>query len=746
MSPAFGARHNDASHCAGVHLKCFNGNMRAVSALLFIPLFTLTAANSGAFFFPLSAYGITPSAIAKDAAGNTYIAGSTQSDLFPATAGALQTTFGGGTCSLDIRIGYFSGPCADVFVMKLSPDGNLIYATYLGGNGDDQVSSIATDAQGNLVLTGSTTSNLDGADTFPVTSSVLHAPGQTPMGFLAKISASGSTLIYSTLFPIQGGALALDGQGNVYVGGLVSSGFLTTPGAYESQPGSTNPSAVAKVSADGATLLYASYFNEGTIYGVAADSAGDAYVTGQAPPTAIPPLPSFPATPGALNNGTQGTFVTKLNALGTAPIYAALLGGSAFTFGQAIKVDDQGQAYVLGPVYSTFPFTAGAFETDPSAPWNTSSPAFLAKLNANGSAFVYSTYIAGGAALDIDAAGNAYVLGQGGWGFPVSAGAFQQCMNGGGNDVFLAEFSATGSLSAASYLGGSGTEQPVGIVALGAGSVIAAGITTSADFPGVAGADPGQSLLFAETLQIDNPNTPDGPCIALALQNGASFAEGPISYLEILTIRGDGIGPAQGVSQQAGPGEALPTQLGGVQVMVGSEPAPLLYVQAGQINAIAPSSVVTALLEPGSGTVPVQVQYNGASSNIATIPVSGQAPGIFPAAVFNQDGTPNSAANPAGKGSILTLYGTGGDFTVLPGVPQNPSAYWPLTPLIQIADPAPVTIEGTAAIVLYFGAAPGSLLGVIQVNVQLPPTAAGTVTLQIGGPLGQSLPVQIAFP
>jgi uncharacterized protein (TIGR03437 family) len=467
------------------------------------------------------------------------------------------------------------------------------------------------------------------------------------------------------------------------------------------------------LSADGTTLLYSTYFNEGYINSLAVDNSGAAYITGQASAS------TFPVTPGALNNAAGGAFVTKLNSAGTNVVYSAVLGG---LYGTAIKPDSQGEAYVLGVVDSAFRVTGGAFETNPCPPWNINNPMFVAKLNSSGSAFAYATYLAGAAAHDVDPAGNTYVIGQAGLGFPVTSGAFQRCMNGGGDDTFLAELSPTGSLSAASYLGGSGYEQPLGIVALACGIFTAAGITGSADFPGIEGADTGQSLLFVETLQIDNPSSPDGPCIALAVQNGASFIEGAITYLEIITIRGAGIGPAQGVSPPTGPGDGLPTDLAGVQVLVGAEPAPLLYVQADQINVIAPSSVQSAVLAPGDKTVSVQVRYNGASTNIVSVPVTGQAPGLFPTAVVNQDGTLNSFINPAKIGSVISLFGTGADFIIFPGIlPPNPQSLWPLTPLIPASNPAPVTISGTAADILYFGAAPGSLLGVIQINNCPPP-------------------------
>jgi len=688
------------------------------------------SANSSPTFSPLSLYSSYGVIAVKDAAGDTYIAGNTQSNAFPATEGAVQTTFGGGYCALIPDTP--AGPCSDVFVIKFGPDGNLIYATYLGGSGNDQVSAIATDPQGNLYVVGGT----DEAASFPITSNALY-PTNPQLGrfasFVTKISANGNQLLYSTYFPFFIAAdstglvapIAVDPQGNVFIAGQASSGFQTTASALQTANAAYG---IAKISADGSKLLYATYFNAG-ISSIAVDSAGNAYVTGTGT--------SSMATPGALNNASQGAVVAKLNPSGTALVYASVLGSGS---GNVIKVDSQGQAYVLG-ASSLFPVTPGAFQTQPSAPWNTGNPGFLAKLNATGTAFVYATYLAG-SDLDIDASGNAYVLGQAQSGFPVTSGAFQRCMNGGGTDVFLAQFSPTGGLSAASYLGGSGAEQPLGISALGNGQVSAVGTTASADFPGLIGVESGQTLLFVDTLQIDNPNVTDGPCIAPFVQNGATFIEGAIAPFEIVTFRGSGIGPEQGVSAPPG---ALPTELGGAQVLINGLPIPLFYVQANQINALVPYDLPI----PNFGQTVAGVTYNGTGSNAIVVGIAKQAAGLFPAVVVNQDGTLNST-KPAPEGSVISLFGTGGDFSMA-NFSQAPysiflsPSVWPLTPLITIPDPPWVTVNGIPATVLYAGDAPGSPVGVMQLSVQLPPAINGKVNLQINGPLGQIIPILITF-
>ena len=156
---------------------------------------------------------------------------------------------------------------------------------------------------------------------------------------------------------------------------------------------------------------------------------------------------------------------------------------------------------------------------------------------------IYSTYLTGAAALDVDAAGDAYVAGVASYNFPVTSGAFQRCVTNGSGDLFVVEFNPGGQAIAATYLGGTGTETPSAIVAASNGSAYIAGMTASADFPGIIGAESGVSLTFITQIQINNPQLTDGPCVSQILQNAASFVEGPVVPGEIVTIRGAGIGP-----------------------------------------------------------------------------------------------------------------------------------------------------------------------------------------------------------
>ncbi len=713
--------------------------------------------------FALDQNLITVNAMAGDSSGNLYLTGQTGSSVLPTTVGAVQPAYAGGTC-VATSIGPSGSSdfsCPDAFVIKLDATGQIAYATYLGGDGYDGGAVIAADSSGNAYVGGFTFAGTT-ANNFPTTANAVFPKASTNPGgdgFLTKLNPTGSQLVYSTYVPaLPIAGIAADGQGNSYFVGSVNPGvsFPVTAGAFQTTRSSANNAqtgVVGKLNPAGSALVYATYLGGSgaqemgdRAIAIAVDASADAYVTGFTSST------NFPTTPGAYLTTLPtlgGIYVTKIAPTGASLIYSTFLGPDEVSDngivspgdqGMVIRVDSQGNAIVLAATVSPeFPVTAGAFQsTGPSAAW--ASPAgagqtALAKLNPAGSALVYSTYITGGNSLDIDSAGNAYVVGTASYGFPTTAGAYQACSHGGSSDVFATEFGPDGTLLGATYLGGSGADGASGIVAVGAGSVDIAGSTNSPDFPTVTG-NPIPNLAFVANILINNPNQTDGPCLAYSIQNAASFNEGAIAPGEVVTLRGKGIGPQQGVILDPGL-NPFPTQLAGVQVFFNNLPAPLLYVQSEQINAVVPWGAGNASFNPG---VSVEVKYNGATVSGAVL-LTQTAPGIFLAnvatglgAITNADGTPNSTSNPAKVGTVITFYGTGGG-------PLNPAGgdgeVWPLSPLANLTLPPSVQINGVNATVTYAGSAPLSVSGVFQINVMIPdlssPPPTVPVTITIGG-------------
>src|SRR4029078_5701280 len=227
----------------------------------------------------------------------------------------------------------------------------------VGGSGPDLANSIAIDSQGNSYITGTTVST-----DFPVTPGAFDTLKTTPDNdvFVTKMNSTGTALIYSTYFGgsnrESGNDIALDSAGNAYVTGLTDSPDIpTTPGAFRNTPiGSDEFDTFAmKLNPTGTALIYSTYLGPAGGSGIAVDSTGNAFITGNA-------NGDYPTTPGAFQTvygGGGDAFVTKLNATGTALIYSTFLGGSGFDTGSEIAIDSSGNAYVTGVAADGFPVT-----------------------------------------------------------------------------------------------------------------------------------------------------------------------------------------------------------------------------------------------------------------------------------------------------------------------------------------------------------------------------------------------------
>lgn len=303
--------------------------------------------------------------------------------------------------------------------LPLVIDPVLTYSSYFGGSSYDEATGVAADSAGNTYLVGYTASTL-----FPT-----YSPQQPTHGggsydaFVVKLDASGQNRIYST-----------------YLGG------------------------------SGPDLAYA----------VATDAFGNAYVAGLTASSNFPVVGAVQATPG----GAQDAFVTKLSANGAALLYSTYLGGALDDYARGIAVSGAGAAYLVGTTFSSnFP-KAAAFQSSLSGSYD----AFVAQLAPGGTGLVYSTYLGGsgteyGNAIALDASGSAYVVGSTtSSNFPI-ANARQPAHGGGSNDAFVTKFNLAGSaLLFSTYLGGSGSDEALGVTAA-LGTAVVVGSTLSANFP-----------------------------------------------------------------------------------------------------------------------------------------------------------------------------------------------------------------------------------------------------------------------
>ena len=458
--------------------------------------------------------------VAIDSAGNVYITGITASSDWPATSGAYQTTNPTGT---------YTGQ-----VSKFSPTGALVYSTYLGGtSGTTRAVGIGVDSSGDAIVDGET-----GASDYPTTAGAFETSptgSAGSPGFLTKLNASGSGLVYSTYVGdgIDGesdegaqAGVSVDSSGNAYFAApTCASDFPTTTGAFQTSRKGCNNMVVAKFTSAGA-LVYSTYVGgSGNDAGrsIAVDSSGNAYVEG------ITSSSDFPVTTGAFqttNKGNGDAFVFKLNPTGTGLVYATYLGGSGGEFGDSsdhggIAIDPSGDAYVTaGTTSSDFPVTTGAFQTTLKAGNN----AFVSELNPSGSGLVYSTYLGGtgsdtGREIAVDSAGDAFVVGDTvSSDFPLVRPT--QAAYGGGQDGFVTKIAPGGaSLLFSTYLGGSGYENPKGI-ALQGGTLAVTGATGSSDFPTVkpfqaSNAGPGDGFVTSYNI-IDLLNLTQSASTTLA--------------------------------------------------------------------------------------------------------------------------------------------------------------------------------------------------------------------------------------
>ena len=298
-------------------------------------------------------------------------------------------------------------------------DPALLYSTYLGGSSIDQGFAIAVDGSGNAYVTGYARST-----NFPITGGAFQTTRSGNQdAFVTKLNASGSALVYSTYLGgssfAEGQAIAVDVAGNAYVkGDTQTADFPTTVGAFRPTSSGFDNDFVTKLNTSGSALVYSTYLphnNGGVGGGIAVDGLGNAWVTGIAGA-------GFPITAGAFQTtygGSGDVYITKLDPTGSALVYSTFLGGSSVDFGSGVAVDGLGNAYVTGYTSSAnFPTTAGAFQTTYTGGGN--YIAFVTKLNATGSALVYSTFLGGsnvagvqpGAnGIAVDSSGNAYVTG-----------------------------------------------------------------------------------------------------------------------------------------------------------------------------------------------------------------------------------------------------------------------------------------------------------------------------------------------
>jgi uncharacterized protein (TIGR03437 family) len=621
-------------------------------------------------------------AIALDAQGNAYVTGFANTPDFPATPGAFQTQIVG---------------TGAPFIAKVNDTGTaLAYATFLSPSDGASLTEdfqgppftspccIAVDSAGSAYVTGTTRSK-----NFPTTPGAFQPhwdAGWTT--FVTKLNPTGTALAYSTylggsgpgalLFGMsqEGTGIAVDTAGNAYVSGWTGSNdFPTTPGALQFPGSASYGGFVSKLNPTGSSLVYSTQALPLPTNTVTVDAAGNAYVAG------YNLAGKLPLTPGAFDDGGNN-WLAKINPTGTALVYGAHLSVPGKIF-----VDADGDTYFAGYTSSPdFPTTPGALQKvfaggHPFDEDGYDSDAFVTKLNATGTALIYST-----------------------------------------------------------YLGGKGDDLASGVGLDAAGKFYVAGSTDSPDFPTTVGASQASPAGSAFLVKLDLPSAAVVPSFQPAsLVNAASFLSGPVAPGEIISLFGTGFGPGSLTTLRLTAG-LVNTTLGGTRVLFDGVPAPLIYTVENQLSAVVPyaaagkSSTQVQVEYRGTRSAPVTLQLAPAFPAIFTVDSSGRGAG----AILNQDSSVNSPANPARIGSVVSIFATGEGQTSPSGVDGKPGS----DPVPHPILPVSVTIGGQTVTPTYAGGAPGNVAGLMQVNVQIPSGiqtgSAVPVVVQVGNTSSQA--------
>jgi beta-propeller repeat-containing protein len=413
--------------------------------------------------------------VAVDSDGSAYVVGDTASTNFP-VAGALNPTFNGGG--------------NDVFVAKLDPQGtNFVFATYLGGNQGDFGYALALGGNGDIYLTGVTSST-----NFPVTTNAVFTTNRGFDAFLVRLDATGTDLLYSTYL---GGSLydvglriAVDGSGNAYVTGRTASNDFPTNGFASSFGSGLSGSYdvfIAKLTATDTNIAYSGYLGgsgDDYIASIAVDAQGRAVAGG------FTTSSDFPCTNAMQTNILAGFdgFVTRFSADGSTKLFSTYLGGNGNDFVDGLALDVDGNIYLTGSTSSTdFP-TRNAI----SATNHGLADVFVTKLEPNGTNIIYSTYLGGsmdtdeGWGIAVDVTGSAYVVGVTFSNDFFTTNAVQAIPPGGNSDAFLLKLATNGAaIEFSTFLGGRFADFGNSVALDGDGNAYVVGVTSSTSFPTV---------------------------------------------------------------------------------------------------------------------------------------------------------------------------------------------------------------------------------------------------------------------
>jgi len=661
--------------------------------------------------------------VVVDASGNVYMVGSTGSSNFPLKNSYLRYPVPGS---------------APAYAVKLSGDGQtVLYSSLFGGSTADSAATAAVDAQGNLYVGGTTTST-----DFPVLNAVQSQASYGGDAFITELNPQGNGLVFSTYL---GGtsldavnAIAVNPAGNIYIAGATESQDFPQVNPLFPWPTKTTSGVqvspfIAAFSPAGQALMYSTFIggssgDEAT--GIAADSAGNAYVVGEARSS------DFPVTANAYQSTFGGLFDMWLSILAPDPATSA-------------------PSVTVLPSILNFTMTIGGAAPAAQTVTVNSSAGVSTSVNTSSGGNWLSVTPSGATQLTVSVNPSGLAIGN-------YAGTIQ-IASGGGNPMNLSVSfriiplapvltslspfvfplaidgatlgnPTTVTVSGANFVSGSTVQRWTTPPSAGYGGESFAPTVVDANtiqFPFVSNCY-GNSITFAIT--VTNPGTaPSNPlpllcgppeprifnvssAAAPVVYNGSSV---PIAPGELITISGSDFGTPLG--QSAPVNSSTPAmQIGLTQVLFDGVAVPIMYTSEFQINAAAPYSLNNktttniVVVYDGVSSPPLAAQIVPSAAALFTVDSSGKGQG----SIFNQDSTLNSSYNPAAKGSVVSVYATGMGITA----PQGNLG----TPVL----PVTATIGGQSAKVMSAYATPG-VVGLVTASVQVPTAAQSGIAIPI---------------
>lgn len=643
-----------------------------------------------------------PSGLAFDASGNLYIADTLNNRIRKIPSdGTITTIAGGGKVfpgnNVQAKQASLLNPCALAFdadgnlyvaagwIQKISTSGiiSVIAGDGLysyGGDGGPALNAqfyapadVAIDGSGNVYIADSENNLVRRVDTSGIITTLAGT------GTCGSSGDGGSALKAMLCLP-QG--LATDGAGNVYIAESHGSRIrkVSPNGTISTVAGN----GVTGFSGDGGQATAAALDYP---IAVAVDGTGNLFISdyGSSRIRKVSPAGIISTIAGNGTFGFSGDDGPAVNAVLAAP--ASLAVDAAGDLFIADRANGRVRKIGVDGIISTV--AGGGYPDDPYSSSNDGEPAVGAGIFVEG--------------IALDTAGTLYIS----------------------DDIKGRIFKVASDATIRSVAGNGGTSisadgEPANDAALG--------------WVGTMRVDPSGHVYFVTGGSIRVLEPVNQSIIIGAVVDAASENVLPISPGKIVIVYGVGLGPVQLVSNQPS-GGIYSTQVAGTTVAVNGIAAPLLYSSATQVSAIVPYGVT-------GSTAQITVSYQNVMSDSVSIPMAASAPAIFSfngtgagqAAALNGDGSLNDAAHPVEMGGYLSLYATGEGQTTPSGIDGKVAASAP--PLPQPKLPVSVTVGGQTAAVIYAGAAPSSVAGLMQVVIQIPPVvpAGGyvPVVLQVG--------------